>query len=91
MLSWLISLKCFGLFCLFVDFSGKSLAALRERVERQRSVGSNMTGSTNSNSLEGLNLERGGENSKPAENLDNQAVSTLHQDVAQLSAEVHLN
>lgn len=73
-------------------YSGKSLAALRERVERQRSVGSNMTGSTHSNSLEGLNLERGGDSqsTKAADNLDNQ-VSTLHQDVAQLSAEVNLS
>lgn len=75
---------------IFSIFRGKSLAALRERVERQRSVGSNMAGSSHSNSLEGLNLERGSDNqsNKVTDNLDSQ-VSTLHQDVAQLSVEVN--
>ena len=71
---------------------GKSLAALRERVERQRSVNSSLTPNSESNSLEGLNLERG--ESQPThrrsmDRLDNQ-VSSLHQDVAALSVEVCL-
>ncbi|XP_031640791.1 potassium voltage-gated channel subfamily H member 8 isoform X2 [Contarinia nasturtii] len=68
---------------------GKSLATLRERVERQRSVTSSANHGTESNSLEGLNLERGDTNYKArcVEQLDNQ-VSTLHQDVAALSVEV---
>lgn len=91
-------------FCVFVYFSllfalyasenkmkkrGKSLATLRERVERQRSVTSSNNHGTESNSLEGLNLERGdtGHKARAVEQLDNQ-VSSLHQDVAALSVEV---
>lgn len=68
---------------------GKSLATLRERVERQRSVTSSTNHGTESNSLEGLNLERGdtGYKARAVEQLDNQ-VSSLHQDVAALSVEV---
>ncbi|XP_055314848.1 potassium voltage-gated channel subfamily H member 8 isoform X2 [Sitodiplosis mosellana] len=68
---------------------GKSLATLRERVERQRSVTSSANHGTESNSLEGLNLERGdtGYKARAVEQLDNQ-VSSLHQDVAALSVEV---
>lgn len=68
---------------------GKSLATLRERVERQRSVTSSTNHGTESNSLEGLNLERGDSNYKAlcVEQLDNQ-VTSLHQDVAALSVEV---
>lgn len=85
--------------CVFVYFSlllarstqkrGKSLATLRERVERQRSVTSSTNHGTESNSLEGLNLERGDSSYKTraVEQLDNQ-VSSLHQDVAALSVEV---
>lgn len=71
---------------------GKSLATLRERVERQRSVTSSANHGTESNSLEGLNLERGDSSYKTraVEQLDNQ-VSTLHQDVAALSVEVRGN
>lgn len=70
---------------------GKSLATLRERVERQRSVTSSVNHGSESNSLEGLNLERGDSNykSRCVEQLDNQ-VSTLHQDVAALSVEVNI-
>lgn len=70
---------------------GKSLATLRERVERQRSVTSSANHGSESNSLEGLNLERGDSNYKVrcVEQLDNQ-VSTLHQDVAALSVEVNM-
>lgn len=72
------------------------MAALRERVERQRSVNSNILSGSQSNSLEGLNLERGNEPIQPPphkrsmDRLDNQ-VSTLHQDVAALSIEVSLS
>lgn len=76
-----------------------NIATIRERVERQRSVNSSHSSDVNT-SLEGLNLEQ----YKPIEKiteftypnktgphsmerLDSQ-VSTLHQDVAQLSAEV---
>ncbi|XP_058465594.1 potassium voltage-gated channel subfamily H member 8 isoform X2 [Malaya genurostris] len=72
----------------------KSLVALRERVERQRSVQvATMNSVTESNnSIEGLNLElRGKEKSQPTrvsvERLDTQ-VTTLHNDVAALSMEV---
>lgn len=70
---------------------GKSLATLRERVERQRSVTSSANHGSESNSLEGLNLERGDSNykSRCVEQLDNQ-VSSLHQDVAALSVEVNI-
>lgn len=70
---------------------GKSLATLRERVERQRSVTSSANHGSESNSLEGLNLERGDSNykSRCVEQLDNQ-VSSLHQDVAALSLEVNI-
>lgn len=75
-----------------VIYRGKSLAALRERVERQRSINANILGGSESNSLEGLNLERGESQSskKSVEKLDTQ-VSTLHQDVAALSVEVTLH
>ncbi|XP_055379901.1 potassium voltage-gated channel subfamily H member 8 isoform X2 [Condylostylus longicornis] len=74
---------------------GRSLAALRERVERQRSVTVSSSNEAESNSLEGLNLESGGTgttahagtNKHSMERLDSQ-VSTLHQDVAVLSIEV---
>ncbi|XP_058835392.1 potassium voltage-gated channel subfamily H member 8 isoform X3 [Topomyia yanbarensis] len=72
----------------------KSLVALRERVERQRSVQvTTMNPVTESNnSIEGLNLElRSKEKIHPArasvERLDTQ-VTTLHNDVAALSMEV---
>lgn len=70
---------------------GKSLATLRERVERQRSVTSSTNHGSESNSLEGLNLERGDSTHKArcVEQLDNQ-VSSLHQDVAALSVEVNI-
>lgn len=70
-------------------FRGKSLAALRERVERQRSINTNILGGSESNSLEGLNLERGESQTskRSVDKLDTQ-VSTLHQDVAALSVEV---
>lgn len=65
------------------------MAALRERVERQRSVGSNNTlPGSQSDLLEGLNLERGKDTN--ISKLDDQ-VSNLHQDVAQLSVEVYEN
>lgn len=69
--------------------SGKSLASVRERVERQRSVASSVNISSESNSLEGLNLERGESSQKGrcVAQLDNQVIS-LHQDVAALSIEV---
>lgn len=75
--------------CDATKLRGKSLATLRERVERQRSVQSSVNHSSESNSLEGLNLERGdsGQKSRCVEQLDNQ-VSTLHKDVAVLSMEV---
>lgn len=65
------------------------MATLRERVERQRSVTSSTNNGSESNSLEGLNLERGDSHpkNKTIERLDSQ-VSTLHQDVAALSVEV---
>ncbi|KAL5286114.1 KCNH4 family protein [Megaselia abdita] len=77
-----------------------NIATIRERVERQRSVNTSHSQNHTNNSLEGLNLEqyrpiekiteftypnRNGRHSM--ERLDSQ-VSTLHQDVAQLSAEV---
>lgn len=67
------------------------MATLRERVERQRSVQSSVNHGSESNSLEGLNLERGDSSHKSrcVEQLDNQ-VSSLHQDVAALSMEVRL-
>lgn len=66
------------------------MATLRERVERQRSIQSSINHDTESNSLEGLNLERGDPSHKVRciEQLDNQVISTLHQDVAALSIEV---
>lgn len=75
---------------LFLIIRGRSLATLRERVERQRSVNSSAPNGSESNSLEGLNLERGDSahhKGKSIERLDSQ-VSTLHQDVAALSIEV---
>lgn len=70
---------------------GKSLVALRERVERQRSLNAPSGGDIQSNSLDGLNLERGSDFQMPRrqsiERLDNQ-VSSLHEDVAALSGEV---
>lgn len=68
------------------------MATLRERVERQRSVNSSNNNCSESNSLEGLNLERGDSHhshskGKSIERLDS-TVSTLHQDVAALSMEV---
>ncbi|XP_055839595.1 potassium voltage-gated channel subfamily H member 8 isoform X2 [Episyrphus balteatus] len=71
---------------------GRSLAGLRERVERQRSVTIHSPGAE-FGSLEGLNLEPiQSETDNPAnkrsiEKLDCQ-VSTLHDDVALLSLEV---
>lgn len=58
-------------------------------MERQRSVTSSVNNGSDSNSLEGLNLERGDSHpkGKSIERLDSQ-VSTLHQDVAALSIEV---
>uniref|UniRef100_A0A182YBZ5 Uncharacterized protein n=1 Tax=Anopheles stephensi TaxID=30069 RepID=A0A182YBZ5_ANOST len=73
----------------------RSLVALRERVERQRSV---QTASQAANveqtngSFEGLNLEVAKEKEKgrmSVERLDNQ-VTTLHNDVAALSMESSL-
>lgn len=60
-------------------------------MERQRSVTSSANHGSESNSLEGLNLERGDSNYKTrcVEQLDNQ-VSSLHQDVAALSVEVSI-
>ncbi|XP_021699751.1 potassium voltage-gated channel subfamily H member 8 isoform X4 [Aedes aegypti] len=72
----------------------KSLVALRERVERQRSVQATTVSAVpeDNNSFEGLNLElRSKEKTHPArvsvERLDTQ-VTTLHNDVAALSIEV---
>lgn len=68
------------------------MLALRERVERQRSVNSSFP-AADSSSLEGLNLERGRpfqEEPPPnrsLERLDNQ-VTSLHEDVTTLSIEV---
>lgn len=80
---------CFPLSLSLHEKRGKSLATLRERVERQRSVTSAANHDSESNSLEGLNLERGDTANKArcVEQLDNQ-VSSLHQDVATLSMEV---
>lgn len=65
------------------------MATLRERVERQRSIQSSVNHESESNSLEGLNLERGdsGQKVRCVEQLDDQ-VTTLHKDVAVLSMEV---
>lgn len=81
--------RSFSLSHIFSFKRGKSLATLRERVERQRSVTSSANHGSESNSLEGLNLERGDSSYKArcVEQLDNQ-VSSLHQDVAALSIEV---
>lgn len=68
---------------------GKSLATLRERVERQRSVTSSANHGSESNSLEGLNLERGDPNYKV--HCVEEQVSSLHQDVAALSIEVNID
>lgn len=78
------------LFFSFISFRGKSLASIRERVERQRSVTSSANNGSESNSLEGLNLERGDPTQKVrcVEHLDTQVVSSLHKDVAALSMEV---
>lgn len=75
----------------FYELRGKSLASVRERVERQRSVSSSVNNGTESNSLEGLNLERGESHSKSqcVDQLDTR-VSSLHKDVAALSVEVSL-
>ncbi|XP_055529062.1 potassium voltage-gated channel subfamily H member 8 isoform X3 [Wyeomyia smithii] len=76
-----------------VHSRNKSLVALRERVERQRSVQAAINPITESNnSIEGLNLElRSKEKTHPArasvERLDTQ-VTSLHNDVAALSIEV---
>lgn len=65
------------------------MATLRERVERQRSVQTSYNHEGQSNSLEGLNLERGdsSQNAHYVDRLDNQVI-TLHHDVAALSVEV---
>lgn len=70
------------------------MVALRERVERQRSVQATTVSAVpeDNNSFEGLNLElRSKEKTHPArvsvERLDTQ-VTTLHNDVAALSIEV---
>lgn len=71
------------------NYRGKSLAALRERVERQRSINNNLI-NCESNSLEGLNLDRDNgqqPHGRSLDKLDNQ-VTSLHQDVAALSIEV---
>ncbi|XP_058125655.1 potassium voltage-gated channel subfamily H member 8 [Anopheles coustani] len=77
-----------------VHSRNRSLVALRERVERQRSVhtpSSQAATAEESNSLEGLNLEVTKEKESKSrvsvERLDNQ-VTTLHNDVAALSMEV---
>ncbi|XP_055607750.1 potassium voltage-gated channel subfamily H member 8 isoform X2 [Uranotaenia lowii] len=78
-----------------VHSRNKSLVALRERVERQRSVQSAMPPSSvneNSNSFEGLNLELSNKDrqnpaSESVNRLDTQ-VTSLHNDVAALSIEV---
>lgn len=69
------------------------MLALRERVERQRSVNSQGPG-IESNSLEGLNLEHNRtykeeRHHRSFERLDNQ-VTSLHDDVTTLSIEVQL-
>jgi hypothetical protein len=76
-------------------FSGRSLAAVRERVERQRSVpaSSNINNISidGSGSLDELNLDTPIEKKNiknSVERLDTQ-VSSLHQDVATLSIEVN--
>lgn len=70
---------------------GKSLVALRERVERQRSLNAPIADDIQSNSLDGLNLERGSpyqmQRRPSIDRLDTQ-VSALHEDVATLSSEV---
>jgi hypothetical protein len=75
-------------------FSGRSLAAVRERVERQRSVtvppNINSISIDISGSLDELTMEPPAEKKNirnSVERLDTQ-VSTLHQDVATLSIEV---
>ncbi|XP_052893381.1 potassium voltage-gated channel subfamily H member 8 [Anopheles moucheti] len=75
-----------------VHSRNRSLVALRERVERQRSVQTTNQAATveQTNSFEGLNLEVAKEKEKgrvSVERLDNQ-VTTLHNDVAALSMEV---
>ncbi|XP_035786978.1 potassium voltage-gated channel subfamily H member 8-like isoform X1 [Anopheles albimanus] len=77
-----------------VHSRNRSLVALRERVERQRSVQTTSQSPSGSldrtNSIEGLNLEVSKEKEKSrasVERLDNQ-VTTLHNDVAALSMEV---
>uniref|UniRef100_A0A182WMG7 Cyclic nucleotide-binding domain-containing protein n=1 Tax=Anopheles minimus TaxID=112268 RepID=A0A182WMG7_9DIPT len=75
-----------------VHSRNRSLVALRERVERQRSVQttSQPANADQTNSFEGLNLEVAKEKEKgrvSVERLDNQ-VTTLHNDVAALSMEV---
>uniref|UniRef100_A0A182J9T5 Uncharacterized protein n=1 Tax=Anopheles atroparvus TaxID=41427 RepID=A0A182J9T5_ANOAO len=76
-----------------VHSRNRSLVALRERVERQRSVQTSSQAATveESNSFEGLNLEVAKEKENKSrvsvERLDNQ-VTTLHNDVAALSMEV---
>lgn len=65
------------------------MATLRERVERQRSVQSSFNHENQSNSLEGLNLERGDHSQKShlVDRLDNK-VDNLHHDVHALGVEV---
>ncbi|XP_049299665.1 potassium voltage-gated channel subfamily H member 8 isoform X2 [Anopheles funestus] len=75
-----------------VHSRNRSLVALRERVERQRSVQTTSQAANveQTNSFEGLNLEVAKEKEKgrvSVERLDNQ-VTTLHNDVAALSMEV---
>lgn len=85
--------KILDVFQFLISNRGRSLATLRERVERQRSVTSSAHTCSESSSIEGLNLERGEPVQKSRTNqiqLDNQ-VSSLHQDVAALSVEVNLN
>uniref|UniRef100_A0A182PVF6 Potassium voltage-gated channel subfamily H member 8 n=1 Tax=Anopheles epiroticus TaxID=199890 RepID=A0A182PVF6_9DIPT len=74
-----------------VHSRNRSLVALRERVERQRSVQTASQPATveQTSSFEGLNLEVAKEKEKgrmSVERLDNQ-VTTLHNDVAALSME----
>lgn len=77
----------------FFSSRNKSLVALRERVERQRSVQATVSVIPEDDNLfEGLNLEcRNKEKTHPArasvERLDTQ-VTSLHNDVAALSMEV---
>lgn len=80
--------------CMYFFSRNKSLVALRERVERQRSVQATTMPAApeEDNTFEGLNLElRSKEKTHPArvsvERLDTQ-VTTLHNDVAALSIEV---